>query len=106
MTFGQIISDARKKAKLSQKELAALITKEDSKPISPQYLNDLEHDRRKPPGDILIRKFAKVLNLELDRLLVFRVAADLYDDVEDAEVDAKFVGAFKAFRKKMDEKRK
>ena len=48
-TFGTIISEARRAAGLSQKELAAKVKKEDGQPISAQYLNDIEHDRRNPP---------------------------------------------------------
>jgi transcriptional regulator with XRE-family HTH domain len=61
MTFGQAITSARKLKLLSQKQLAALIIKEDGKPISPQYLNDIERDRRNPPGDLLIDQFAQIL---------------------------------------------
>ena len=63
MTFGKAVSEARKKQQLSQKQLAALIIKEDRSPISPQYLNDIERDRRNPPGEYLIGQFAKVLNV-------------------------------------------
>jgi len=61
MTFGQAIAEARKKKQLSQKQLAALILKEDGNPISPQYLNDIERDRRNPPGEYLLNQFARVL---------------------------------------------
>ena len=45
MTFGRAIVAARKAKGLSQKDLAALIHKEeDEGSISPQYLNDIEHD--------------------------------------------------------------
>jgi ribosome-binding protein aMBF1 (putative translation factor) len=47
-TFGTIISEARRAAGLSEKELAAKVKKEDGQPISAQYLN-IEHDRRNPP---------------------------------------------------------
>jgi len=63
MTFGQAISEARKNKQMSQKQLAGLILKEDGKPISPQYLNDIERDRRNPPGDFLIGQFARVLDV-------------------------------------------
>ena len=61
MTFGQVIATARKSKQMSQKQLASMIIKDDGKPISPQYLNDIERDRRNPPGDNLIKQFAKVL---------------------------------------------
>lgn len=61
MTFGQAISDARKAKQLSQKQLASMILKEDGSAISPQYLNDIERDRRNAPGELFISQFAKVL---------------------------------------------
>lgn len=63
MTFGQAISEARKSKELSQKQLASLILKDDGSPISPQYLNDIERDRRNPPGEVLITQFAKILGV-------------------------------------------
>lgn len=63
MTFGQAISEARKSKQLSQKQLASLILKDDGSPISPQYLNDIERDRRNPPGEYLISQFAKILEV-------------------------------------------
>lgn len=63
MTFGQAITNARKAKQISQKQLASMIIKDDGKPISPQYLNDIERDRRNPPGDYLINQFAKILEM-------------------------------------------
>lgn len=63
MTFGEIIKSARKSKQLSQKQLAALIVKDDGVPISPQYLNDIERDRRNPTGDHLIAQFARILEI-------------------------------------------
>ena len=63
MTFGKAISEARKVKKLSQKQLASLILKEDGTAISPQYLNDIERDRRNPPGEFLISQFARILEV-------------------------------------------
>jgi transcriptional regulator with XRE-family HTH domain len=63
MTVGQAIAEARKRKQISQKELSAMITKEDGSPISPQYLNDIERDRRNPPGEHLLSQFAGVLDL-------------------------------------------
>jgi transcriptional regulator with XRE-family HTH domain len=60
-SFGSVIASARKEQKLSQKELAERILKEDGQPITPQYLNDIEHGRRSPSSDYLVRQFAKVL---------------------------------------------
>ncbi len=63
MTVGQAISEARKRKQLSQKELSAMIKKEGGAPISPQYLNDIERDRRNPPGEHLLSQFAKALDI-------------------------------------------
>lgn len=100
MTFGQVISDARKKANLSQKELAARVKKEDGQPISPQYLNDIERDRRNPPSDFLIEQFAAILNIPSE-VLYFQ-AGELPADIKDTEADNEHVvNAFKAFRKSL-----
>jgi len=59
MTFGQAIINARKAKQMSQKQLASLIIKEDGTPISPQYLNDIERDRRNPPTTSLLASLRK-----------------------------------------------
>ena len=48
------ISGVRKEKGLSQKQLAELVEREEGGSISPQYLNDIEHDRRNPPSDHMI----------------------------------------------------
>jgi transcriptional regulator with XRE-family HTH domain len=98
MTFGDVIAEERKKANLSQKELAALVKKEDGNQISPQYLNDIERSRRNAPSDFLIEQFAKALKIDAARLYYW--AKKIPDDVKaSAENEAKFVSAFKAFRR-------
>ncbi len=101
MAFGQVLAEARKKADLSQKDLASRIRKEDGTAISPQYLNDIEHNRRNPPSEFILRQMAKELKLSLEYLLFF--AGELPQDVLESrqslpkpeEVEA----AFRAFRK-------
>lgn len=102
MTFGQIVADARKKAGLSQKDLAARIIKEDGTSISPQYLNDIERDRRNPPSEHLIGEFARQLNLDPDYL--YYVAGQMPTDLRDGsrrpeEVQRAFVAFRKALQK-------
>ena len=63
MTFGKSIAEARKTKQMSQKQLASMILKEDGTPISPQYLNDIERDRRNPPGEYLMSQLAKILEV-------------------------------------------
>lgn len=100
MTFGAYISEARKKAGLSQKDLAGSIIKEDGLSISPQYLNDIEHDRRNPPGESILKQLADKLGLSLDflRYLSGRLSPD---DIQNAQEPEKVEEAFKAFRKVM-----
>jgi len=64
MIFGEIIRQERLKQGLSQKELSALVLKENGQPITQQYLNDLEHGRRNAPPPSLIEQLAKALSLE------------------------------------------
>ena len=47
-TFGGAISEARKAKGWALKDLASRVLREDEEAISPQYLNDIEHDRRSP----------------------------------------------------------
>ncbi|MCB1921033.1 MAG: helix-turn-helix transcriptional regulator [Candidatus Competibacteraceae bacterium] len=68
ITFGRFVAEKRKKSNLSQKELAAKILREDGEPISPQYLNDIERDRRAPTSDHMVGQFALVLDLSADYL--------------------------------------
>jgi transcriptional regulator with XRE-family HTH domain len=98
MTFGSVLSNARKAANLSQRELAALLKKDDGEPISPQYLNDLERDRRNPPSDSLIQQLAKILKIETDYL--YACAEKFPPDLKGSAVDKKAVVAvFKSLRK-------
>jgi len=98
-TFGSIISEARRAAGLSQKELAAKVKKEDGQAISAQYLNDIEHDRRNPPNEFLIAQFATLLKLDKDVLCLS--AGTIPEDLQKmaAAQPEKVQEAFKAFRK-------
>jgi transcriptional regulator with XRE-family HTH domain len=100
MTFGSIITDARKAAGLSQKELAARIKKEDGTPISPQYLNDLEHDRRNPPSSHLLKQFAQELGEDYDYLAY--LGGQLPDDLRDgSHRREQVVAGIQAFRREL-----
>jgi transcriptional regulator with XRE-family HTH domain len=65
-TFGEAVAEGRKVLRLSQKEFAARVLKEDGTSITPQYLNDIEHDRRSPTTDHMIEALARALNQEPD----------------------------------------
>lgn len=96
-TFGEVLAETRKTKGLSQKELAALIKKEDGEPISPQYLNDIEHDRRNPPSDEILLQMATVLGIPPDYL--FHLAGKLPADIARMADASTVVEAYKVFRK-------
>lgn len=101
MTLGRAISEARKAKGISQKDLAAAIAKDDGTgTISPQYLNDIEHDRRSPTSDHLIRQFEKILETEEGYLFV--LAGKIPDDMRRKARDpARVAQAFRAFRRSL-----
>lgn len=101
-TFGKIIAEARRKKGLSQKELASRIKKEGGDSISPQYLNDIEHDRRNPPSEVLIGRFAAELGLAEDYLCLAAGSLPAQEMRTVAAANPKEVSAaFKAFRRKI-----
>jgi transcriptional regulator with XRE-family HTH domain len=100
-TFGQVISQARRRAGLSQRELAARIRKDDGDAISPQYLNDLERDRRNPPARPLLRQLAAALDLP-EEYLDF-LAGQLPEDLRDTSyAPERVAAAFQAFRRTLN----
>ena len=102
-SFGRAIASARKDLELSQKELANKIRKEDGETITPQYLNDIEHDRRSPSSDHLVKQFASVLKIPADVLywLAGRVPGDVIKrNVSPAQIEK----AFAVFRQTIKEK--
>lgn len=48
-TFGQVIVEARKAARLILKSVVEHVRRGDERKILSNYLNDLERDRRYPP---------------------------------------------------------
>ena len=100
MTFGQEITKARKDKELSQKQVAATTLKEDGQAISPQYLNDIEHDRRNPPSEHIVRQLADALDLDLDYLLFLagRFPSDMLELSRDRQ---DISSAMKAFRRNL-----
>jgi transcriptional regulator with XRE-family HTH domain len=100
-TFGTIVAEARRAIGMSQKELASRVKKEDGQAISPQYLNDVERDRRNPPGEYLIAQIAAVLKVDKDVLCL--AAGTIPEDLKRlaATNPQQVEEAFKAFRKKV-----
>jgi transcriptional regulator with XRE-family HTH domain len=67
--LGDVINQERRKRRWSLRHLAENIKKEDGTPISPQYLNDIELNRRSPSTHVL-RELARELELDFDKLLL------------------------------------
>jgi transcriptional regulator with XRE-family HTH domain len=106
MTFGRAIVVARKAKGLSQKDLAALIHKEDDEgPISPQYLNDIEHDRRCPMSDHLIRQFAQVLGEDEGYMFVLagKIPQEIREKAGEMDRREQVVESFAHFRRTITE---
>jgi hypothetical protein len=102
LTFGKVIRKSRE-GRWTLKELAAQILKEDGQPISLAYLNDIEHDRRQPSSDHLIKQFANALELPVEFLYFYarKLPTDVYgqqDNIDKSHVK-NVVEAFNAFRK-------
>lgn len=96
-TLGQAISQKRRELGLNQKQLAEMIQREEGGSISPQYLNDIEHDRRSPSSDHMVSEFGRVLGLSPNYLyyLAGRVPAEARQPgVTPRQVD-RWVAAFR-----------
>ena len=71
--FGEVIAEARRKANLTQRQLAALIKTEEGRGISGPYMNDIEHSLRHPPRGFLLQQLAKLLDLDVELLYLWRI---------------------------------
>ena len=99
-TFAGVVVAARKIVGLSQKDLAAMITKVDGTSISTTYLNDIERGRRRP-SEQLVKQFAEALDLEMDYLS--HMLGIVPPDLVNRKVSKKQVlSAYEAFRKELD----
>ena len=105
-TFGRIIADARKALGMSQKDLAARTCKEGGDAISPQYLNDIEHDRRNPPSEFIIGQLARHLGLSKEHLIAAAGLwpSDLREELPQSDPE-QVEKAFTAFRRALKDKR-
>jgi transcriptional regulator with XRE-family HTH domain len=96
-TFGGAISEARKAKGWSLKDLSSKVLREDEEAISPQYLNDIEHNRRSPSSDRMVQQFADALGMDPDWL--YYLAGRFPEDVRDKKLSEKQVAdAMVAFR--------
>ena len=98
LSFGRRIANQRKELGLSLQEVADQVKKEDGETISPQYLNDIEHDRRQPDSNHLIQQLASALKLPPE-VLYYEAGRGLHTDSRVSE--EKIVAAYKAFRREL-----
>ena len=104
-TFGEVIAETRKKAHLTQRQLAAHIKNEEGKGISGPYLNDIEHNFRHPPRGYLLEQFARALDVDVD--LLYFLAKQLPVEIEMNNVsEQQGVAAYRAFRRALERKGK
>jgi transcriptional regulator with XRE-family HTH domain len=66
-SLGAMVAAKRKERGLTYSQLARLVLRPDGKPVSPTFLNDIEHDRRRP-GPQVLAALAAALGLSTDDL--------------------------------------
>ena len=66
-SLGDMVAAKRKERGLTYSQLAQLVLRPDGKPVSPTFLNDIEHDRRQP-GPQVLAALAAALGLSTDDL--------------------------------------
>jgi transcriptional regulator with XRE-family HTH domain len=67
MTTGELIRNRRLEYGYSQRQFATLVRKSNGLPVSPQTINDYEHNRR-PLNEFAIQ-IAKLLDIPLEQLV-------------------------------------
>ena len=98
MSFGKIIRRERQRQGLSLKTVAERVLKEDGQPITPQYLNDIEHERRHAPSPYLIGQIAKALGLAPE--VLYYIAGQIPTDLANLQLDEEtIIAGYKALRK-------
>jgi len=99
-SLGRAIVSLRRIQGWSQKDLAGKILKEDGQSITPQYLNDIEHDRRTPSSAHMVHQFATVLGVNPD--VLYLLARRVPDDIAQSGASTQQIEkAFVAFRKEI-----
>lgn len=104
-SIGRQIALGRKNLRQTQKQLAGQILKADGTSISPQYLNDLELDKRGAPPNYLLDRLSEALGLphEYLRFVAGRLPADLAENYHREHDPETVKDAYRAFRKALAE---
>ena len=96
-SFGDAIAAERKRRGWSPRQLANRVPSEKGTPVTPQYLNDIEHGRR-IPADFVLEGLGKALDIKKD--VLFHLAGKLAPDISRTDLSAKVIeNAYKAFRR-------
>jgi transcriptional regulator with XRE-family HTH domain len=74
-TFGSFVCTKRQALEMTQKDLAIALS------LSPQYLNDIEHDRRSPSDAGFIEKLASVLRMTDKVDYLYYLAGKIPEDI-------------------------
>jgi len=96
-TLGNEIANRRKELGYTQRQLAAMVKKEDGEPITPQFLNDIERDMRRP-SPLVVQRIAEALRAQSDEY--HRLAGQLPTDIDPQRTSPeRWKAAMKAFRR-------
>lgn len=103
---GTAIREARISAGLTQRDLAAKIVQENGeRGISPAYLNDIEHDRRRPSSSHILTEIARALRMDSDYLLLMagQVPSEMSSMISRVD-ERTYRDAFRLFREALRKK--
>src|ERR1700674_2375889 len=100
-SFGDYIAARRKALKLTQKDVALQLKKDDGIPISLSYFHDIEAGKRNPPNDQIIEQLATILEIPID-ILYFRAERMPADFKRDDVPEERILAAYQAFRRELD----
>lgn len=99
LTFGKLISEARKRKNITITDCAALINKTNGTPISVQYLSDLEKDRRNPPSELILKQLSEILNIPI--VVLYFHSEKFPPGLNKKVSQEKIIEAFQAFFEKL-----
>jgi transcriptional regulator with XRE-family HTH domain len=99
--FGEYIAARRKALKLTQKDVALQLKKDDGIPISLSYFHDIEAGKRNPPNDQIIEQLAVILGIPAE-LLYFQAERMPADFKREGIPEERILAAYQAFRRELD----
>jgi len=100
-SFGEYIAARRKALKLTQKDVALQLIKDDGIPISLSYFHDIEAGKRNPPNDQIIEQLAAILGIRAE-LLYFQAERMPADFKREGVPEERILAAYEAFRREID----